>query len=260
MLSQHPSRSHSPFPEQAREEHKILGCVSSWLEQQTEAVPGSTATDALLEGTEPPRPHCKRLAGCRHPLFQLQLLAGALPNQWCLHGSLVTKSAQVQRKNRKHSASPKPQVLHRGKNSTHLPSGLKNTPNKPQSTECKLQQALAGSLWLRCSRLQTVPLQAQKDTPGAGLAAGNASGRRILRQSAAPRAALGTEASVSHSNGNTTGMWQRSCDITAAAHAKTAWEVLPCHKGAQRILPGHSPKDPRGTPKMQQTRTPQSPA
>lgn len=172
MLSQHPSRSHSPFAQQAREQHKILGCVSSWLDQQTEGVPGSAATDSALEGTEPPRLHCKccaRPAGCRHPLFQLQLLAGALPNQRCLNGNLVTKAAQFQWKNRKHTASPKPQMLHPGKTSTYVPSGLKNTPNKPQSTECKLQQPLAGSFWLCCTRLQTVPCKHRR-TPVRGWA------------------------------------------------------------------------------------------
>uniref|UniRef100_A0A8C9MGV9 C2H2-type domain-containing protein n=1 Tax=Serinus canaria TaxID=9135 RepID=A0A8C9MGV9_SERCA len=61
------------------------------------------------------------------------------------------------RKNTKHRARPKPQMLHRGKASTYVPSGLKNTPNKPQSTECKLQQPRAGSFWLRYSPTLVFP-------------------------------------------------------------------------------------------------------
>lgn len=246
LLSQRPSRSHSPFTGRAREEHKILGCVSSWLDQQTEGVPGSAATDSPpLEGTEPPRLHCKccaRPAGCRHPLFQLQLLAGALPKQWCLHGNLVTKSAQFQWKNRKHTASPKPQALQRGKSLTYVPSGLRNTPNKPQSTECKLQQPLAGSFWLCCTRLHTVALQGHKDTrQGAGWLlrmprAGGSSGNEQ-----APRAALDTEASVPHNNGNTTRTRQRSCDITAAAHAKNGVEGSPASQRSTKNPPRAQP-------------------
>lgn len=234
MLSQDPSRSHSPFAQQAREEHKILGCVSSWLDQQTEAVPGSAATDSPLERTEPPWLHCKccaRPAGCRHLLFQLQLLAGALPNRWCLNGNLVTKLSC-----RGRTESTQQAKSQGGKTSTYVPSGLKNTRNKPQSTECKLQQPLAGSFWLCCTRLQTVALQAQKDTrQGLGwlLRMPRAGGSSSSEQ--APRATLDTEASVPTATGT-----QCSCDITAAAPAETAWNALLCHKGAQRILPGHS--------------------